>query len=38
MKLEVCIDRLESALAEKAGGVDRLEVCGALAAGGVTPS
>ena len=36
--LEVCIDRLSSALAAVRGGADRLEVCGALGSDGVTPS
>lgn len=38
MKLEVCIDHIQSGLAAKAGGADRLEVCGALAVDGITPS
>ncbi|MGC7589870.1 copper homeostasis protein CutC [Bisgaard Taxon 46] len=37
MKLEVCIDNIESALTAEQAGADRLELCGSLSVGGVTP-
>ena len=36
--LEICIDDADGVAAVVAGGADRIELCGALALGGLTPS
>jgi copper homeostasis protein len=38
IKLEICVDNIESILVANEVGVDRLELCGSLAVGGITPS
>ncbi|MGC6360372.1 copper homeostasis protein CutC [Bisgaard Taxon 45] len=37
MKIEVCIDNIESVFIAQHAGADRLELCGCLSVGGVTP-
>lgn len=37
MKIEVCVDNIESVITANSAGANRIELCGSLALGGVTP-
>lgn len=37
-KLEICCSSLEACIQAQCGGADRIELCGSMAAGGLTPS